>query len=133
MQAAGGRDEHILHKITKAFVLNPSFYLWSVFFYFTTARGFIFVGEAIKTSHIGVFPPRLIYLQGNLLSGHKTPSRKIPIKFIPCASPITSQLGAAGCRWSGNKSSFFQLSHIHLNSKRPHLNQEFVFSKCQFI
>lgn len=41
-----------------------------------------FGGEEIRTPHTGVFPPRLINLQGKLLGGRKIPPKKIPTKFI---------------------------------------------------
>ena len=128
-----GRDPARLPKITKSLCTESRCLPLVSLFYFITARGFVFVGEAIRTSHIGVFLPRLIYLQGKLLGGHKVSPRKIPTKFFPGPVPLIYSLGQQWVASWGTRVSFSYLSQIHLNSKGPHLNQEFlVFWKCHF-
>ena len=85
--------EDILPKITESLCAEFKCLPLVSLSYFITARGFVFVGEAIKTSHIGVFLPRLIYLQGKLLGGHKVSPRKIPTKFFPGPVPLIYSLG----------------------------------------
>ena len=134
-QAVGmGETQPILPKITKSLWAKSKCLPLVSLSYFMTASRFVFVGEAIRTSHRGVFLPRLIYLQGKLLGGHKVSPRKIPTKFFPGPVPLIYSLGQQWVAGLGTRVSFSYLSQIHLNSEGPHLNQEFLFFwKCHFI
>ena len=93
-------------KLPKAFCAESKFLSLVSLFCFITARGFVFVGEAIRTPHIGIFLPRLIYLQGNLFGGHKISPRKIPTKFITGPVPLICSLGQQSVAGLGTRVLF---------------------------
>lgn len=93
-QFAGmGETQPIFPKITKSLRAESKCLSLVGLFCFITARRFVSVGEAIRTPHMGIFLPRLIYLQGNLSGGRKLSPRKIPTKFITGPVPLTRSLG----------------------------------------
>lgn len=72
-------------KSLKAFV-QVQVFTFSQSFLFHPWWGFCLLGKAVRTPHIGVFLPRLIYLQGNLLSSHKIPQGKSQPSVFLCQS-----------------------------------------------
>lgn len=88
-----GRTQPSFPKIAKSLCAGAKILPSVSLLYFTPAGGWgVFLGEAVRIPHLGVFLPRLIYLKGNL-SGHKIPPRKIPTKFIPVPTPLIHSLG----------------------------------------
>lgn len=107
-QFAGmGETQPIFPKITKSLRAASKCLSLVSLFCFITARRFVFVGEAIRTPHIGIFLPRLIYLQGNLFGGHKISPRKIPTKFITGPVPLIHSLGQQCVAGLGTRVLFF--------------------------
>lgn len=109
-------------------------FIFSRSFLFHHCQEICFCRRGNKNPTYGYFPTQTHLLAREPLWWPQNLTKENPNQVYYWASSINPQLGAAVCSWSGNKSALFYLSQIHLNSKGPHLNQEFLFFwKCHFI
>lgn len=118
-------------KSPKVFVQGPRFYLQSVFSISPLGEAKrVFWGEAVRIPHISVFLPRLIYLKGNLLSGHK---RKISTKFIPVPIPLILSLGQQWIVGLETRVLFLLITTTSSELKRASLKSEiFILLEMSF-